>query len=69
MHVDSLRGTFTYADSVVKILVSKDSLGMYSWLFKRDKVGNLAFMKSGDIYRDADGMKFVMVRFYKKLKK
>jgi hypothetical protein len=69
VHVDSLRGTFTYADSIVKMLVSQDSLGMLYWVFKRDKVGNLAFMKSGNVYRDADGMKFVMVRFYKKIKK
>ena len=69
VHVDSLQGTFTYADSIVKMLVSEDSLGMLYWVFKRDKVGNLAFMKSGNVYRDADGMKYVMVRFYKKLKK
>lgn len=69
VHVDSLQGTFTYADSVVKMLVSEDSLGMLYWVFKRDKVGNLVFTKSGNVYRDADGMKYVMVRFYKKLKK
>ena len=69
MHVDTLRGSFVYADSVVKMLVSQDSLGMLYWVFKRDKVGNLVFMKLGDVYRDADGMKYVMVRFYKKLKK
>ena len=67
---DTLRGSFVYADSVVKMLVSKDTAqGMLYWTFKRDKVGNLAFMKSGSVYRDADGMKYVMVRFYKKLKK
>ena len=67
---DTLRGSFVYADSVVKMLVSKDTAqGMLYWMFKRDKVGNLAFMKSGSVYRDAGGMKYVMVRFYKKLKK
>ena len=35
----------------------------------KDKVGNLAYMKQGDVFRDADGMKAVMVRFYKKIKK
>lgn len=69
VHVDSLQGTFTYADSIVKMLVSEDSLGMLYWVFKRDKVGNLVFTKSGNVYRDAEGMKYVMVRFYKKLKK
>ena len=69
VHVDSLQGTFTYADSVLKMLVSEDSLGMLYWVFRRDKVGNLVFTKSGNVYRDADGMKYVMVRFYKKLKK
>ena len=69
MHVDTLRGSFMYADSVVKMLVSQDSLSMLYWVFKRDKVGNLVFMKSGDVYRDAEGSKYVTVRFYKKIKK
>ena len=63
--VDTLRGTFVFADSVVKMNLSENSI---HWAFKRDKVGNLAFMKSGEVYRDADGMKAVLVRFYKKIK-
>ena len=63
--VDTLRGTFVFADSIVKIDFSNN----IHWAFKRDKVGNLAFMKLGDVYRDADGMKAVMVRFYKKIRK
>ena len=66
VHVDTLRGTFTFADSVVNVSLSDNSI---HWAFKRDRVGNLAFMKLGKVYRDADGMKAVMVRFYKKLKK
>ena len=64
--VDTLRGTFVYADSVVKVSLSDNSL---QWAFKRDRVGNLALMKFGDVYRDAEGMKAVLVRVYKKIKK
>ena len=64
--VDTLHGTFVYADSIAKVDFANDSL---HWAFKRDKVGNLAFMKAGDVYRDADGLKAVMVRFYKKINK
>jgi hypothetical protein len=64
--VDTLRGTFVYADSIVKVNLSGNSI---HWAFKRDKVGNLAFMKFGDVYRDADGSKAVLIRFYKKIKK
>lgn len=64
--VDTLRGTFVYADSIAKISFSDNAI---HWAFKRDRVGNLAFMKAGDIYRDADGLKAVMVRFYKKINK
>jgi hypothetical protein len=66
VRVDTLRGTFVFADSIVKMNLSDNTI---HWAFKRDRVGNLAFMKSGEIYRDADGMKAVMVRFYKKIKK
>ena len=66
VRVDTLRGTFTYADSIAKVSLSENAL---HWDFKRDRVGNLVFMKSGSIYRDADGMKSVMVRFYKKIRK
>ncbi len=66
VQVDTLRGTFVFADSIVKMNLSDNTI---HWAFKRDRVGNLAFMKSGEIYRDADGMKAVMVRFYKKIKK
>ena len=64
--VDTLRGTFVYADSIVKVSLLDNSV---RWEFKRDKVGNLAFMKLGDVYHDADGMKAVLIRFYKKIKK
>ncbi|MBR6450827.1 MAG: hypothetical protein IKS96_13005 [Fibrobacter sp.] len=64
--VDTLRGTFVYADSIAKISFSDNAI---HWAFKRDRVGNLAFMKAGDVYRDADGLKAVMVRFYKKINK
>ena len=64
--VDTLRGTFVYVDSIAKISFSDNAI---HWAFKRDRVGNLAFMKAGDIYRDADGLKAVMVRFYKKINK
>lgn len=64
--VDTLHGTFVYADSIAKISFSDNEA---HWVFKRDKVGNLAFMKAGDVYRDADGLKAVMVRFYKKINK
>lgn len=63
--VDTLRGTFTFADSIVNLNLSDNSA---HWMFKRDRVGNLALMKSGSIYRNADGMKAVLVRFYKKIK-
>ena len=66
VHSDTLRGTFVYADSIVKVSLSDNSI---RWDFKRDKVGNLAFMKLGDIYRDSDGLKAVLIRFYKKIKK
>jgi len=66
VRVDTLRGTFVFADSIVKMNLSDNTI---HWAFKRDRVGNLAFMKSGEIYRDADGMKAVLVRFYKKIKK
>ncbi len=66
LRTDTLRGTFVYADSVVKMNFSDNTL---HWDFKRDRVGNLVFMRLGDVYRDADGSKFVMVRFYKKIKK
>ena len=62
---DTLRGTFTFADSIVKVSLSDNSI---HWAFKRDKVGNLAYMTLGEVYRDADGMKAVLVRFYKKIK-
>ncbi len=65
VQVDTLRGTFVFADSIVKVSLSDNSI---QWAFKRDRVGNLAFMKMGDVYRDADGMKAVLVRFYKKIK-
>ena len=64
--VDTLRGTFVYADSIVKVNLSDNSI---RWDFKRDRVGNLAFMKLGDVYRDSDGLKAVLIRFYKKIKK
>jgi hypothetical protein len=64
--VDTLRGTFVYADSIVKVSLSDNSV---QWAFKRDRVGNLAFMKLGDVYRDSEGMKSVLIRFYKKIKK
>ena len=64
--VDTLRGTFVYADSVVKVSLSDNTL---QWAFKQDRVGNLALMKFGDVYRDAEGMKAVLVRVYKKIKK
>ena len=66
VHSDTLRGTFVYADSIVKVSLSDNSI---RWNFKRDRVGNLAFMKLGDVYRDSDGLKAVLIRFYKKLKK
>ncbi len=66
LRIDTIRGTFLYADSIVKMSLSDNSI---HWMFKRDKVGNLAFMRSGEVYRDAEGMKAVMVRFYKKIKK
>jgi hypothetical protein len=66
VHSDTLRGTFVYADSIVKVSLSDNSI---RWDFKRDKVGNLAFMKLGDVYRDSDGLKAVLIRFYKKIKK
>ena len=66
VHSDTLRGTFVYADSIVKVSLSDNSI---RWDFKRDRVGNLAFMKLGDVYRDSDGLKAVLIRFYKKLKK
>ena len=65
LHTDTLRGTFVYADSIVKVSLTDNSI---QWAFKRDRVGNLAYMKFGDVYRDADGMKAVLVRFYKKIK-
>ena len=64
--VDTLHGTYVYADSIAKVDFSDNAA---HWAFKRDKVGNLAFMKSGEIYRDADGLKAVMVRFYKRINK
>lgn len=66
LHVDTLHGTFVYADSVVKLDISQSNA---HWAFKRDKVGNLALLKFGNVYRDADGLKAVMVRYYKKFKK
>ena len=66
VHSDTLRGTFVYADSIVKVSLSDNSI---RWDFKRDRVGNLAFMKLGDVYRDSDGLKAVLIRFYKKIKK
>ncbi len=65
LEVDTLRGTFTFADSIVKVNLSDNSI---HWAFKRDRVGNLAYMTLGEVYRDADGMKSVLVRFYKKIK-
>ena len=66
LHVDTLHGTFVYADSIVKLSLTGNNA---SWAFKRDRVGNLALMKFGSVYRDAEGMKAVLVRFYKKIKK
>ena len=66
LHVDTLHGTFVYADSIVKLSLTENNA---SWAFKRDRVGNLALMKFGSVYRDAEGMKAVLVRFYKKIKK
>lgn len=66
VRVDTLRGNFSYADSVVTVNLAENTL---HWTFKRDKVGNLVFMKLGSVYRDAEGLKAVMVRFYKKIKK
>jgi hypothetical protein len=65
LRIDTLRGTFVFADSVVKVSLSDNSK---QWAFKRDRVGNLAYMKFGEVYRDAEGMKAVLVRFYKKIK-
>lgn len=65
IHVDTLRGTFVFADSVLQLSLSDNSI---HWAFKRDKVGNFALMRSGSVYRDADGLKAVLVRFYKKIK-
>jgi hypothetical protein len=65
LHVDTLHGTFVYADSIVKLSLSENNA---AWAFKRDRVGNLALMKFGSVYRDAEGMKAVLVRFYKKIK-
>lgn len=66
LHVDTLHGTFVYADSIVKLSFTENNA---AWAFKRDRVGNLALMKFGSVYRDAEGMKAVLVRFYKKIKK
>ena len=66
LRVDTLRGNFVYADSIVKLSLSENKV---HWAFKRDKVGNLALVKFGSVYRDADGLKAVMVRYYKKIKK
>jgi len=66
LHVDTLHGTFVYADSIVKLSLTENNA---AWAFKRDRVGNLALMKFGSVYRDAEGMKAVLVRFYKKIKK
>lgn len=65
IQVDTLRGSFTFADSIVKMSLSDNSI---HWMFKRDKVGNLSYMTLGDVYRDEDGVKAVLVRFYKKIK-
>lgn len=65
LHVDTLHGTFVYADSIVKLSLTENNA---AWAFKRDRVGNLALMKFGSVYRDAEGMKAVLVRFYKKIK-
>jgi hypothetical protein len=54
-----------YADSIVKLSLTENNA---AWAFKRDRVGNLALMKFGSVYRDAEGMKAVLVRFYKKIK-
>jgi hypothetical protein len=66
VETDTLHGTFVFADSIVKVSLSDNTI---HWTFKRDRVGNLALMKSGSVYRDTDGMKAVMVRYYKKIKK
>jgi hypothetical protein len=66
VETDTLHGTFVFADSIVKVSLSDNTI---HWTFKRDRVGNLALMKSGNVYRDTDGMKAVMVRYYKKIKK
>jgi len=63
--VDTLRGKFSFADSIVSVSLSDNSI---HWEFKRDRVGNLALMRSGSVYRDVDGAKAVLVRFYKKIK-
>ncbi|MCF0221742.1 MAG: copper resistance protein NlpE N-terminal domain-containing protein [Fibrobacter sp.] len=60
---DTLRGTFTYADSIVKVTLSEGSV---HWNYKRSAMGNLSYMTSnGSIYKDENGMPMDLIRIFK----
>lgn len=60
---DTLYGTYTYADDVIKVSLSDNSI---HWNYRRDGVGNLSYLtSSGTLYEDADGMHMDLIRIFK----
>ena len=63
METDSLKGTYTFTDSTIKVTLEGDK---GHWNFKRVKFGNLQYMTAaGTVYEDKDGMKAEMIRIFK----
>lgn len=60
---DSLVGTYTVADDIVKISLAGDSL---HWNYRRDKSGNLNYLTgAGTEYVDKNGMMMGLIRIMK----
>ncbi|MCQ2091096.1 MAG: copper resistance protein NlpE N-terminal domain-containing protein [Fibrobacter sp.] len=60
---DTLRGTYLYADGIVKVSLSDNTI---HWNYKRDGVGNLSYLtSSGSIYEDANGLRMDLIRIFK----
>lgn len=67
MKVDSLKGVFTLADSLIKLSLSAgDAGGSLRWNFKRSPSGNLIYLNSaGTVYEDSEGRRSELIRILK----
>lgn len=60
---DTLLGSFSYAENLVKVSLSGNSI---HWHYTRDGMGNLSYVtSSGEVYKDENGMAFDLIRIFK----